>query len=72
MGEVRLLVLKSILRDDNTGPIYTGGVNDDMIQNAIPIATNTILIIFYLHLVCYGEYPGMVPGLHTHILHGNR
>jgi hypothetical protein len=46
MGEVRLLVLKLFLRDDNTGSIYTGGVSDDIIQNAIPIATNTILIIF--------------------------
>jgi len=50
------------LRDDNTGAkgaIYTGAVNDDMIQNAIPIATNTILIIFYLRLgLLWGIPPG--------------
>ncbi len=46
-----MLVMK-FLRDDNTGAkaaIYTGGVNDDITQNAIPIATNTILIILCLH-----------------------
>ena len=39
---------KWFLRDDNTGAIgatYSAGVSDDIIQNAIPIATNTILII---------------------------
>jgi hypothetical protein len=52
---------------------YTGGVNDDITQNAIPIATNTILIILLSPFGSFcGEYPGLVPGLHTHILHGNR
>ena len=48
---------------------YMGAVNDDIIQNPIPIATNTILIISCLPGSFCGEYPGMVPGLHTHILH---
>jgi hypothetical protein len=51
------------LRDDNTGAygaVYTGGVNDDITQNAIPIATNTILIISYLHL--FGLRLGSTPG----------
>ncbi len=41
------------------GAIYNGGVNDDIIQNAIPIATNTILIISYLRS---GLFVGNTPG----------
>ena len=73
----RIILVMRFLRDDNTGAygaIYTGGVNDDITQNAIPIATNTILIIFMSpsFWVFFGEYPGLVPELHTHILHPNR
>ena len=53
------------LRDDNIGAkgaIYTGVVNDDMIQNAIPIATNTILIIFYLRSGLLWGIPRVGPG----------
>ena len=64
------------LPDDNTGvsgAFYTGGVNDDITQNAIPITTNTILIISCLLSLdlLVGIAPGLVPGLHTHILQWN-
>ena len=45
-----------LVQKDST---YTGAVNDDMIQNTIPIATNTILIILYLRS---GLFVGITPG----------
>jgi hypothetical protein len=68
-----ILMLKWFLRNDTTSANwyrYTGGVSVDIIQNAMPIATSTTLIILSLRpfLVFYGEYPGSVPGLHTYTI----
>jgi hypothetical protein len=54
------------------GTAYTGGVSVDMIQNAMPIATSTTLII--LSLRSFWSSMGNTPGWSrdfTHILHLN-
>lgn len=60
-------MLNFSLRDDNTGEngtAYTGAVNDDIIQNAMPIPTSTILIIFLIlrFRVCLWGIPRDGPG----------